>query len=296
MKTSRKENALLALQEAVRLRRSLGYKLWDAIPVYDCAEKLGIEVRFIDVPSLEAIYVKGSPPIILISSLRPTGRQGFNCAHEIGHHVFNHGNRIDEEITFANSKLDPEEFLAQAFAGYFLMPKAAVEAAFVRHGVELHSCTPTDVYVISNWFGVGYDTLIDHLRYSLHVISVEEAESLKTTRPRQIRESLVGQVSGANLTVVTPHWYGRAIDIQVSDIILLPKGTSNKGSNITLLERCETGDLFQGVKPGISQVQNPSGGWSAFVRVSKRGFVGRSIFRHLDDPEYDQNELSSNQQ
>jgi len=295
LKTSRKENAFLALQKAIQLRSSLGYKLWDAIPVYECASRLGMEVRFIDVPSLEAIYVKRSPPTIIISSLRPAGRQAFSCAHEIAHHVFDHGSRLDKEMTFPNSKLDPEEFLAQTFAGYLLMPKAAVEGAFVKHGMRLQACTPIEVYTISNWFGVGYDTLINHMQYGLRIISADRAEELQKTRPQQIREALVGKDFATNLIIAGPHWTTRTIDIQVGDIVLLPKGVANEGSNVKFIQSYRTGDLFEGTMPGVSQFQDCSNGWSAPVRVSKRGFVGRNVFRYLEDEEYDQGEPPNNQ-
>ena len=38
--------------------------------------------------------------------------------------------------------------------------------------------------------------------------------------------------------------------------------------------------LFRARRPGLGKIRNNEG-WSAFVRVSRRAFVGRSIFRHL---------------
>jgi len=77
------------------LRFSAGSRLRDAICVYDVAQSLGIEVRFVGIPSLEGMYWKKSPATILLGAERPAGRQSFTCAHELGHHIFNHGNKID---------------------------------------------------------------------------------------------------------------------------------------------------------------------------------------------------------
>ena len=48
---------------------------------------------------------------IFISSLRPTGRQHFTCAHELGHHIFNHGMKIDELVSKKESSYNDDEFL-----------------------------------------------------------------------------------------------------------------------------------------------------------------------------------------
>src|SRR5947209_14102365 len=88
------KSAMAAMSAALQLRQSEGFGLWAPVCPYDLAEKLGIEVRFIDLPSMEGMYCKNPNPIILVSSLRPAGRQGFNCAHELGHHVFKHGTHV----------------------------------------------------------------------------------------------------------------------------------------------------------------------------------------------------------
>ena len=83
-----------ATAAALRTRRSVGYRLDQAVCVYDLAEKLGVEVRFLDLPSVEGMYLSTSSPTIIVSSLRPPGRRTFTCAHELGHHNRNDGVQI----------------------------------------------------------------------------------------------------------------------------------------------------------------------------------------------------------
>jgi Zn-dependent peptidase ImmA (M78 family) len=286
---NKQESARLALKEAVRLRKITSHTIWDAICPYDCAEQIGLEIRFVDIPSLEGMYIKGNPPIVLVSSLRPMGRAAFTCAHEIGHHIFGHGTRIDQDqVAGINNINNQDEFLAQTFAGFFLMPKSAVDRAFTLRNWRIESCTPIRLYTIACWFGVGYETLIDHLQYSLKVLSADHAKYLKDAKLSQIKADLITQEIKTNLIVVDNYWTNRAIDIQLGDMVLLPKGVIQKGDKSKLLSIADrSGELFQGVLPGIGQFYNPSNGWSAFLRVSKPGFIGRSIFRHLDDPDYD---------
>lgn len=69
----RRSIARRAMSAALRTRLASGYGLEEPICVYDLAEKLGIEVRFLDLPSMEGMYAPGSPPSIIVSSRCPGG-------------------------------------------------------------------------------------------------------------------------------------------------------------------------------------------------------------------------------
>ena len=64
---------------------------------YNLAEAMGFDIRFVNIPSFEGMYL-ADDGVILISADRPEGRKRFTCAHEIGHHVLGHGTVIDEII------------------------------------------------------------------------------------------------------------------------------------------------------------------------------------------------------
>ena len=70
---------------------------------------LGIVVRFNNI-NMEGMYQRGLPPRIHLSARRPLPRRAYNCAHELGHHVFAHGSSIDElrEDAKAQSWEDPK--------------------------------------------------------------------------------------------------------------------------------------------------------------------------------------------
>lgn len=93
---NRKAIARKAFLKALQLRYREGYGLESALSVFDLAHRLGVEVRFLNIPSMEEMYYNASPPYIIISSLRPVGRRAFTCAHELGHHIFGDGTHIDE--------------------------------------------------------------------------------------------------------------------------------------------------------------------------------------------------------
>lgn len=126
-----------ALTTALRLRQKAGVRLTDALCAYDIAESNGVaEVRFTDIPSLEEFYWKDAR-MIIVTSLRPPGRQAYNCAHGFGHHVFGHGECIagvPSDETEKCRRLDPNEFLVDCFAAFLLMPSSTVSHGFTARG------------------------------------------------------------------------------------------------------------------------------------------------------------------
>ena len=91
-------------------------------------------MRFNNI-NMAGMYQRGLPPRIHLSA-RPLQRRAYNCAHELGHHVFGHGSSIDELREDAKSQPwdDPKEFLADTFAGFILMPIIGLRRAFSVRG------------------------------------------------------------------------------------------------------------------------------------------------------------------
>jgi IrrE N-terminal-like domain len=227
-------------------------------------------------------------PRVFISALRPAGRQAFNCAHGFGHHVFGHGNCITSVNTNGSQPhFNEQEFLADAFASSFLMPRTTVSHGFSVRGWSLEQCTPAQAYIVAGWLGVGYTTLIHHMRDTLRLLSPVHAELLLKRQPKDVRAQLVEKTTNNNLVVVDQHWTGRPIDLEVGDLLMLPPDAEVVGNEVELVELLNKSKLFRAVAPGAgSRVEIADPGWSAFVRVSRPRYCGRNLFRHLDDPDY----------
>ncbi len=283
--TLKKELMRQAMSAALKLRFSSGCKLSGAICVYDLAQNIGVEVRFVDIPSLEGMYWKTSPATILLGSERPAGRQSFTCAHELGHHVFSHGNKIDEVLKGATSTpyKDLTELIADTFAGYLLMPKTTVCSGFSVRGLDPEACAPVDFYTVAGWLGVGYSSLVHHMQRSLKLITASRASVLLKMSPKAIKRAILGREVSEGLLVVDCHWVGRAIDAQVGDLLLLPPDAASEGSVVAGVEEVRAGRLFAATVPGIGRLSVAKLDWCGFVRVSRRNYVGRSIFRHMED-------------
>jgi Zn-dependent peptidase ImmA (M78 family) len=286
----RKDLALDAAQRALRLRNEMGIGLKAPAPVFDIIDKLGIELRFMPIPSLEGVYRAQPSPIILISSDRPPGRQAYTGAHELGHHIYGHGVAVDGANENAGQELPtsagPEEYLADRFASFFLMPATTVKHGFRARGWEPKQCTPRQVYSVASWLGVGYATLVHHMRGSLGMLTYQRSARLLKATPKDIRAGILGRDIQENLFVVGEKWTDRAVDMQVGDLLMLPPGTLHEAANLRVVERTKSAVLLTATAPGIGRVYRPESDWAAFVRVSRRSYVGRGPYRHWEDPDY----------
>lgn len=278
-----------ALHKALKLRRDYGIAVNQVFDVFDFTTTCGLEVRFVDIPSFEAMYVQDDQPRILLSSHRPMARQAFSCAHELGHHIFGHGSRIDNYIDSEadERRFESQEFIADRFASFLLMPKTLVAHAFHTRGWTIEACSPTQLFTIAGWLGVGYTTLIYQMAMSLNLFTRRDAEALLHFTPKEIREDLFVQSVMGNVIVVDAHWKDRAIDVQVGDHIRLPTDIEYEGSSLAPLPDHEEGAIYEASSPGVGRFLHSASEWCSYVRVSRRGYVGRSIFRHLEDPEHE---------
>ena len=279
----RRAIARQAMAAALRTRLSVGYGLDEAVCVFDLAEKLGVEVRFLDLPSMEGMYTSASSPTIIVSSLRPPGRRTFTCAHELGHHNRSDGVEIDELVEQWNKPcFDPKEFAADCFAGALLMPKIAVSRAFSIRGWNIQECTPAQVFMVAGYLGVGYATLINHMRSALQLLSGSRAQALMKVSPRKAQSLLLEWETPQTVAVMDTHWTGRSVDVEVGDLIFVRGGAQSEGACIEPSPFVEGGHLFRTTRPGIGRLE-VGARWSAFVRVSRRDYVGRALYRHWED-------------
>jgi Zn-dependent peptidase ImmA (M78 family) len=286
MTNDRRSLALQAMHRSIEVRTSMGRDLKGPICVYSLCDDLKVKVRFVDV-SMEGMYRKGVQPLILLSALRPAPRRVFTCAHELGHYAFGHGSTVDALVQKADQAppFDPCEFLADTFAGFLLMPTVGIRRAFVARGWRPETATPEQIYIIACSFGVGFETLIGHLCYSLQMINRQQAAGLAKSSPKAVRSQILGEATADPLIVADEHWELPTLDVEVGSHLLLPKGTEAASGSIALEAEHAAGRLFRAMRPGIVRVVSPGTPWAVFVRVSRYQFVGLSQYRHLEEVE-----------
>lgn len=281
---NRQELARTALRCALECRRLAQSALDAPVCVYDLAERAGAEVWFFGGASFAGMYAKDFGRIF-VPAERPAGRRSFTCAHELGHHVFGHGSRV-EELNFDRSDNDiPEEVLANTFAAFLLMPRQAVTHAFRRRGMASQNVSPQDLYRVSSQLGVGYDTLVTHMRWSLNLIDHARMRDLTAVQPKEVRRRLLGTVRSGHLVLADDQWEKVAIDLEVGDHAIVPAHAEIRGGSVRVIGDCGSGVVLEALRPGISQAQSQQNDWASMIRVSRKQFVGRAAYRNLEDPD-----------
>jgi Zn-dependent peptidase ImmA (M78 family) len=251
--------------------------------IYSICEALGLVVRFNNI-NMEGMYQKGIPPRIHLSAMRPLQRRTYNCAHELGHHIFGHGSSIDELRREASTPLkDPKEFLVDAFAGFLLMPTLGIRRAFAVRGWDSQTVTPSQLFVLACEFGVGYSALVTHLAVSLSLISKSRSEFLKRATPKGIRATLLGQVTENPLIIVDEHCSAPTLDSEVGTYALLPPDARVEGDILRFEVDRDGHPLYRAIRPGIVRVETANRGLGLFIRVARKEYVGLAKYRHLED-------------
>lgn len=275
-----------ALRAALEVRKKVQVPLTSPLCIYDVAEKLKVEVRFHGGASFGGMYAKETQTV-LVPSERPAGRRAFTCAHELGHWYFKHGTRVEElgESDGAEAS-DPDEALVNQFAGHLLMAKPAIQLAFKKRQLAPSTSTQQELYAIACQFGVGYNTIITHLCYALELIPRRRAEELLRSSAKATKESLLYQTFANHLVLVDESWDSQMpIDLEVGDRVLTLFPSRAEGDRLAAEPHTGGGTILEAIKPGLARILSVKDSWVAFVRISKRGFTGRSIYRHLEDPD-----------
>jgi len=278
--------ARIAAMEAERMRRFAKVPNIAPVDPFDTAGKCGCAVRYMSLPSLEGMYSPEPQPIIVVGSQRPAGRRAYTCAHELGHHVFGHGVMLEELnsmlSTYAKS---PEEFLADTFAGFFLMSQMSVLRAVNDRGWSRSTLTPVQTYALACYFGVGYGAIVNHLCYSLRFINQEHANALLKIKPKEIK-GIYGAMADTEVILVDCQWRHRTIDVEVGDTIILPEGVIiDAGAQLLCDGEASGQQIVRAIAPGLARVAQAIGQWAAHIRIARKDYEGLSEYRFLEEAE-----------
>lgn len=251
------------------------------------AEKRGCEVRFMAFPSLEGVYSPTPRPIIILGSQRPAGRRAFTCAHELGHHEFKHGARMEELNVdgFANRN-DPDEFLADMFAACLLMSQGSVRRALKDRGLQPKAVAPMEIFRLASFFGVGYGTLIDHMTWTLKLLLPRQRDSLLHIQPKELKAQF-GGTPQSEVVLVDALWRNRAVDLDIGDILVLRKDAIVEDDTPHLVPngRIDGQETFRAESRGYLRAFHNEDGWAVNIRVASKHFQGLARYRFLEDPE-----------
>ncbi len=282
----RRKLALQAAAQAHRVMTECNINYGGAVDPILVAEKRYCEVRFMALPSLEGVYSPHPSPVIILGSQRPAGRRAFTCVHELGHHEFNHGARIDEFCQGNSQKgKDPDEFLADMFAAFLLMSQGSIRKALNTRRITPQKIEPIQIFRLASFFGVGYSTLIDHMVWTLRLISREHRKSLLRIQPKELK-SQFGGTPQSEVVTVDEFWRDRAVDLEIGDIIVFnPNVIVEDGPRLIPKGTIYGLQTFKAVSKGYSRAFHKNMDWAVNIRVASKHYEGLARYRFLDDPE-----------
>lgn len=269
-----------AAQAALRVRAKAKIGIDQSFCVIDLAGSLGLEVQFVDLASLEGAYFKGINKIML-STFRPDARVRFTCGHELGHHVFGHGDHFDELVEKAGTvEAKNGEIICDQFSSYLLMPLSLVRYGYNVRGCDCLATTPLDVLRVSSWIGVGYETLINQMCYGLNMIPRALHDDLKKAKLSLLKQSLIGKVTAKSILFVDEHWVGRPLDLAIGDHLVSDEEIV---CDIGALSMARFGKYFvaEAIRPCVSHVK--VGDKGHILRIRRSEYIGRAKFRHLEE-------------
>ncbi len=283
---TRRKLALRAAARAEHVRVRCDIPRAAAVDPILVAEKQNCEVRFMSLPSLEGVYSPTPRPVIILGSQRSLGRRAFTCAHELGHHEFEHGTRIEELNAggFQGGK-DPDEFLAEMFAAFLLMSQGSVRRAFKDRHIQPHGVKPMQVFRLACYLGVGYGTLIDHMTWTLRLLLPQERESLLQTQPKELKAQFGGSPQ-SEVVLVDGFWRDRAVDLEIGDILVLHQGAAvENGPRLAPHGAIDGQKTFKAMARGYVRAFHINSKWAVNIRIASKHYEGLARYRFLDDHE-----------
>lgn len=281
----RQQLAIRAVREAERARLFANIPHTAPIDPIETSIKYGCQVRFMSLASLDGMYSPEPGPVIFLGSERPAGRRAYTCAHELAHHVFKHGMCMDElnAQKISSSEKPPEEYLADLFAGHMLMSKPVICHSLRERGLTASSLLPVQVFGLANYFGVGYGTVVNHLAYSLQMITRPSAEALLKVQPKQIKAQY-GANADSEVVLVDYHWLHRAVDLEVGDTLVLPKNAEVEAAmKLQVIGERDNSSIYRAAAVGYTRAFSQEHNWAVNIRISWKNYTGLAQYRFLED-------------
>lgn len=192
------------------------------------------------LPRLFGVYVEanGNRGVMVNANLTRATRRHTE-GHELGHHEFGHRPDPARECAIDGASVAPivgpkgragapgqVEMTAEAFAGWFLMPRRAVMCALTDLAIDAIT-SPEEVYRLSLLLGTTYRATCRHLA-NVRLASRDDTELWARTQPGRLKKALAAEVRVAlDSTYDLDVWDLRTascarVEASVGDLLLLP--------------------------------------------------------------------------
>lgn len=221
-----------AMIRATQTHRDLGLDPRAYIDVYQALGRAGLLVFGQPMADLFGAYLPaisgkgGRKAGVVLNTHRSPIDQRHSAAHELGHHVFGHG-QCTSDITQVFEDPDPgtwptREKEAEAFAAAFLMPRTAARKVIELLGID-RITRPDEAYQVALHLGTSYRGTVRHLA-AIKLISQGEATRWarvpKATLRNRAGTSLAAPPTGS-VWVLGPASDGAVLHVRPGDRLVI---------------------------------------------------------------------------
>jgi predicted secreted protein len=181
---------------------------------------------------------------ILVNSQHPLALRRFTLAHELCHHLRRDAPSIDlftEDLEFQRH-LEDREKMADAFAGYLLMPRRLVNHFLYDVLGAGPSLTPHLVYQVALLLGTSYRATIWQL-VNLKILSIIKAREFQQVPPKEIKKALGYYEPKQDTWVVGRHLSGTELSTTEGDILQLELPETPSGGYRWVIDQGAVGNI-----------------------------------------------------
>ena len=115
------------------------------------------------------------------------------------------------------------------------------------------------------------------------MISFARYQEMKKIKLPAIRAEILGQITSRQLLTVDELSNSPTIDAEVEHLIVLPSGVNCENDALQFVGDVTLGAVFEAKQPGIVRIARSDQTWAAFVRISRKNYIGHAGYRHLED-------------
>jgi Zn-dependent peptidase ImmA (M78 family) len=171
---------MLIQKEATRLRNLWGLGPTDPVSLSSLIIKLNVLIVFKKLNQLFSgmSMISENNSFLLINSNHPIGRQNFTICHELYHVFVQKEPKLHSCIIEGFDKKDKEEYAANMFASFFLMPSEGIIGLIPEHELRKNKVTLPTILKIEQFYQCSRSATLYRLQ-SLGLIDIKLYEDFQ---------------------------------------------------------------------------------------------------------------------
>ena len=244
-----RDDILTAVYEANRLHKQHDTKARaksgeGRIDVFGMLVGRDIPVMFRPLKNLLGAYIDDPSQGVMVTTQRQLPVQRFTAAHELGHAALGHDASLDEEdilngaLFIRNSRFDPREVQANAFATELLTPQWLIAEHMKRQGWKREDLAdPVVVYQLSLRMGSSFVATCYALT-ECHGIDRATCDKLLKVKKKSIKQALAKPYEPEN-------WYGDVWLVTERDNDMVLEGSRSDLVVVKMQEHASSGYVWQ---------------------------------------------------